>query len=223
MPTFSMPASCPSQLPSSHTTWLRLARRGTSSASMRGSRTSRRSSGSCFAIPTPPSRIPGIRTAYGGPRMVSIRTSPGIGPWVRPSPEQSKVTFVVRVRGKGLPPEGPNGVPACGRPMDRAGRAHVLGFAVVLGVALLLLYGLLPALGRRVGIRETPAYFLAVALVPVALWLIPAFSRALARAAFEAHRKLFGKGGVYVRLPGSEPTRLRDTSSCASAPSRSRS
>ena len=95
--------------------------------------------------------------------------------------------------------------------MDRAGRAHVLGFVVVLGVALLLHYGLLPALGRRVGIRETPAYFLAVALVPVALWLIPAFSRALARGAFEAHRKLFGKGGVYVRLPGSEPIRLRDT------------
>jgi len=99
----------------------------------------------------------------------------------------------------------------CGRPVDRAGKAHILGFAVVLGVALLLHYGLLPALGRRVGIRETPAYFLAVALVPVALWLIPAFSRALARGAFEAHRKLFGKGGVYVRLPGSEPTRLRDT------------
>ncbi|HWM51918.1 MAG TPA: hypothetical protein VNP71_01985 [Thermoplasmata archaeon] len=95
--------------------------------------------------------------------------------------------------------------------MDRAGRAHVLGFVVVLSVALLLHYGLLPALGRRVGIRETPAYFLAVALVPVALWLIPAFSRALARGAFQAHRKLFGKGGVYVRLPGSEPIRVRDT------------
>src|SRR5207244_3961381 len=53
--------------------------------------------------------------------------------------------------------------------------------------------------------------FLAVALLPVALWLIPAFSKVLARGAFEAHRKLFGKGGVYVRLPGSEPIRLRDT------------
>ena len=95
--------------------------------------------------------------------------------------------------------------------MDRAGRAHVLGFAVVLGVALLLHYGLLPVLGRRVGIRETPAYFLAVALLPVALWLIPAFSKVLARGAFETHRKLFGKGGVYVRLPGSEPIRLWDT------------
>src|SRR5256712_11418552 len=101
--------------------------------------------------------------------------------------------------------------PLCGRPVDRAGKAHILGFAVVLGVALLLHYGLLPALGRRAGIRETPAYFLAVALVPVALWLIPTFSGALARGAFEAHRKLFGKGGVYVRLTASEPIRLRDT------------
>src|SRR2546425_5132851 len=57
--------------------------------------------------------------------------------------------------------------PLCGRPVDRAGKAHILGFAVVLGVALLLHYGLLPALGRRAGIRETPGYFLAVALVPV--------------------------------------------------------
>src|SRR5881296_897915 len=207
----SMPGSCRSRLRSSRTTWQRLALPGTSSPSMRGSRTSRRSSGSCFAIPTSPSRIPGLRTACGEPRMVSIRTSPGIGPWARPSSERSKITFAVRGRGRGLPPEGPNGVPACGRSMDRAGRAHVLGFVVVLGVALLLHYGLLPVLGRRVGIRETPAYFLAVALVPVALWLIPAFSRALARGAFEAHRKLFGKGGVYVRLPGSEPIRLRDT------------
>src|SRR5213594_2194288 len=143
--------------------------------------------------------------------MVSIRTSPAIGPWASPSPERSKITYAVRGRSRGLPPEGPNGVPACGRSMDRAGRAHVLGFAVVLGVALVLHYGFLPALGRRVGIRETPAYFLAVALVPVALWLIPAFSKVLARGAFEAHRKLFGTGGVYVRLPGSEPIRLRDT------------
>src|ERR1700757_345461 len=95
--------------------------------------------------------------------------------------------------------------------VDRAARTHFLGFVVVLGVALLLHYGLLPFLGRRVGIRETPAYFLAVALVPVGLWLIPAFSRALARGAYEAHRKIFGKGGVYVRLPASEPVRLGDT------------
>jgi len=95
--------------------------------------------------------------------------------------------------------------------VDRAARSHILGFVVVLAVALFLHYGFLPFVGRRVGIRETPAYFLALALVPVALWLIPAFSRALARGAYEAHRKLFGKEGVYVRLPAVEPVRVRDT------------
>src|SRR5438552_211095 len=64
--------------------------------------------------------------------------------------------------------------------VDRAARTHILGFVVVLAVALVLHYGFLPFFGRRVGIRETPAYFLAIALVPVALWLVPAFSRALA-------------------------------------------
>ncbi|HYT18017.1 MAG TPA: hypothetical protein VEO18_07195 [Thermoplasmata archaeon] len=99
----------------------------------------------------------------------------------------------------------------CRPVVDRAARAHILGFVVVLAVALVLHYGLLPVLGRRVGIRETPTYFLAVALVPVALWLIPPYSRALSRGAYAAHRKLFGKDGVYLRLPSSEPIRLRDT------------
>src|SRR6266704_2130393 len=87
----------------------------------------------------------------------------------------------------------------CRPVVDRAARAHILGFVVVLAVALVLHYGLLPVLGRRVGIRETPTYFLAVALVPVALWLIPPYSRALSRGAYAAHRKLFGKDGVYLR------------------------
>src|SRR5947208_5983872 len=95
--------------------------------------------------------------------------------------------------------------------MDRAARTHILGFIVVFAVALVLHYGFLPFFGRRVGIRETPAYFLAIALVPVSLWLVPAFSRALARGAYEAHRTLFGGDGVYVRLPAAEPVRLRDT------------
>src|SRR5438552_11717336 len=37
------------------------------------------------------------------------------------------------------------------------------------------------------------------------------FEGALARGAYEAHRKLFGGEGVYVRLPAAEPVRLRDT------------
>src|SRR2546425_3130368 len=95
--------------------------------------------------------------------------------------------------------------------VDRAARRHILGFVVVLAVALFLHYGVLPFFVRRVGIRETPAYFLAIALVPIALWLVPAFSRALARGAYEVHRKIFGRGAVYVRLPAAEPIRARDT------------
>ena len=45
--------------------------------------------------------------------------------------------------------------------MDPAARAHLRGFGVVLVVAVILHYGLLPILGRRVGVRETPIYFLA--------------------------------------------------------------
>jgi len=103
-------------------------------------------------------------------------------------------------------------------PVDRAARTHILGFVVVLGVALGIHYGILPFLVRRVGVREVPAYFLAVALVPVGLWLVPSFSRALARGAFEAHRRLLGKGGVYVRLPIPEPVRFRDTALMAIGP-----
>ena len=102
--------------------------------------------------------------------------------------------------------------------MDRAARTHILGFVVVLGVALGIHYGILPFLVRRVGVREVPAYFLAVALVPVGLWLVPSFSRALARGAFEAHRRLLGKGGIYVRLPIPEPVRFRDTALMAIGP-----
>ena len=102
--------------------------------------------------------------------------------------------------------------------VDRAARRHILGFVVVLGVALGIHYGILPFLVRRVGVREVPAYFLAVALVPVGLWLVPSFSRALARGAFEAHRRLLGKGGIYVRLPIPEPVRFRDTALMAIGP-----
>src|SRR5437879_2798702 len=95
--------------------------------------------------------------------------------------------------------------------VDRAARTHTLGFVVVLAVALLLHYGVLPFFGRQAGMWGPPAHLLARALVPVALWLVPAFSRALARGAYEAHRKLFGGEGVYVRLPAAEPIRLRHT------------
>src|SRR3989442_3691682 len=95
--------------------------------------------------------------------------------------------------------------------VDRAARRHILGFVVVLAVALFLHYGVLPFFVRRVGIRETPAYFLAIALVPIALWLVPAFSRAVARSASEVPPKIFCRAAGYVRFAPARPIPARDT------------
>jgi hypothetical protein len=102
-----------------------------------------------------------------------------------------------------------------GKPvMEKTVRTHLLGFLVVSVVALLLHFVVLPILRLRVpGIRNEPLYWLALiaALVPVFLWLIPRFSRGLARGTYEFHRRFFGKKGTYVRLPMPEPVRFRDT------------
>jgi hypothetical protein len=114
--------------------------------------------------------------------------------------------------------------------MDRAARTHLLGFLTVLAVALVFHYFLLPIvvlpiLGLRVpgGVRYEPIYWLALvaALVPVVLWLFPRFSDGLARATFEFHRRIFGRGGTYVRLPVSELCVSRTPCCSQSGPSRS--
>jgi hypothetical protein len=105
--------------------------------------------------------------------------------------------------------------------MERTVRTHLLGFIVVSVVALLLHYIVLPFLRLRVPeVRAEPLYWLALiaALVPVFLWLIPRFSRGLARGAYEFHRRFFGKKGTYVRLPMPEPVRFRDTALLAIGP-----
>jgi hypothetical protein len=105
--------------------------------------------------------------------------------------------------------------------MERTVRTHLLGFIVVSVVALLLHYVVLPILRLRVPeVRAEPLYWLALiaALVPVFLWLIPRFSRGLARGAYEFHRRFFGKKGTYVRLPMPEPVRFRDTALLAIGP-----
>jgi hypothetical protein len=105
--------------------------------------------------------------------------------------------------------------------MEKTVRTHVLGFLVVSVVALALHYVVLPILGLRVpGGRSEPLYWLALvaAMVPVILWLIPRFSRGLARGTFEFHRRFFGKNGTYVRLPMAEPVRFRDTALLAIGP-----
>ncbi len=96
--------------------------------------------------------------------------------------------------------------------MDRGVvRTHLLGFAVVLGVAILFLLLLFPRFGGRIVERSFPIYFLSVSVVPVALWLLPPFVRVLTHATFKAHQGIAGRGGSYVRVPEERNRRFRDT------------
>jgi len=101
------------------------------------------------------------------------------------------------------------------RLMDKTARTHLAGFLIVAVVALVLHYIVLPILRLRVAeFRAEPLYWLALiaALVPVLLWLIPRFSRGLARVTYGFHRRfLGGKNGTYVRFPKPTPVRFRDT------------
>ena len=99
-----------------------------------------------------------------------------------------------------------------------ATRAHLLGFAAVLAVAVLLLLLLFPVVGRRIATRDVPLYFVTVALVPVVLWLFPPFIRSLTRGTYRAHRATAGKDGAYIRVPRPRPLRFRDTALLAIGP-----
>ncbi len=100
---------------------------------------------------------------------------------------------------------------------QHATRTHVVGFVVVLGVAVLLLLLLFPAFGGRIVERAVPIYFLTVALIPVVLWLLPPFVRALTHGTYRAHRAMNRKG-VYVRVPAEQAIRFRDTALMAIGP-----
>src|SRR2546430_17054824 len=99
----------------------------------------------------------------------------------------------------------------CSGMVRDATRVHLVGFAWVLGVAVILLLLLFPVLGRRIATRDLPIYFITVAVVPIVLWLFPPFVRALARSTYRAHRAIAGKGGLYVRVPRPRAIRFRDT------------
>lgn len=92
-----------------------------------------------------------------------------------------------------------------------ATRVHLVGFAWVLGVAVILLLLLFPVVGRRIATRDLPIYFITVAVVPIVLWAFPPFVRAVARSTYRAHRAVAGKGGFYVRVPKPREVRFRDT------------
>src|SRR5438309_2695966 len=143
--------------------------------------------------------------------MVSIRTSAGIGPWVRPSPERSKITFVVRVRGRGPASGRTKWCSGCaGGPWTARARRTFSDSPSCSASRSSCTTGSsrpwddAPGFGRRPHTSSRSLWF------PWPCGSSPLSPGRLLEA-FEAHRKLFGKGGVYVRLPGSEPIRLRDT------------
>src|SRR5438132_12566524 len=122
--------------------------------------------------------------------MGSTRTWPDTARWGRRSRERSRATCVGPF-GEAQRILGRTAIECWAArskwslrlraPVDRAARAHVLGFVVVLGVALGIHYGILPFLVRRVGIREVLPYFLALSLVPVAPLRFPCSSCARRR------------------------------------------
>src|SRR5256885_15841508 len=121
--------------------------------------------------------------------------------------------------GRSLVGEGPRdgtrrkgdmGGRVCSGMVRDATRVHLVGFAWVLGVAVILLLLLFPVVGRRIATRDLPIYFITFAVVPIVLWAFPPFVRAVARSTYRAHRAMAGKGGFYVRVPKPREVRFRD-------------
>lgn len=73
---------------------------------------------------------------------------------------------------------------------------HAFGIAVATGLAL----GFLSLTSRRIG-RDVSLVYLIIAVVPLALWAVPSFLRALAATSLRAHRAIVRHAGFYVRLP----------------------
>lgn len=106
------------------------------------------------------------------------------------------------------------------------GKAHLAGVVVASAASVVLLATLVPHLAdlvfppgeRTTGIRGVSRYYVTVALIPVILWLLPPFVRALGRLAYGAHRALLGRDGFYVRFPMPRRVRFADTALLALGP-----
>jgi hypothetical protein len=101
----------------------------------------------------------------------------------------------------------------------RPWKTHLLGLLATSLVATFLLVTLVPYLARTLfspplrgyGARFELLYYLIVAMIPVLVWLIPAFVRQLAHTAYNAHRALLGRSGFYIRYPIPSPPHFRTT------------
>jgi hypothetical protein len=104
---------------------------------------------------------------------------------------------------------------------------HLLGITATVAVAVTLLVTLVPygasslfspPLKGYSSLRSELFYYLAVALVPVAIWLVPPLVRHLGMGMVGIHRLILGRSGFYVRFPGRSPLRFRNTLLMSLAP-----
>src|SRR5438046_10491128 len=133
---------------------------------------------------------------------------------MNPQPRGSRTPWMAEVggdsRGRGRRKRHMVGG-VCSCMFRDATRVHLVGFAWVLGVAVILLLLLFPVVGRRIATRDLPIYFITVAVVPIVLWAFPPFVRAVARSTYRAHRAVAGKGGVFVGVPQPRHARFSGT------------
>jgi hypothetical protein len=104
---------------------------------------------------------------------------------------------------------------------------HLVGVVAAVVVAVLLLVTLIPygasslfspPLKGYSSLRFELLYYLIVALLPVAIWLIPPLVRHLGIGMIGIHRMILGRSWFYVRFPRPSPLRFRNTLLMSLAP-----
>jgi hypothetical protein len=104
---------------------------------------------------------------------------------------------------------------------------HLVGIVVCVVVAVVLLLTLVPygastlfspPLRGYSSLRFELFYYLIVALLPVAIWLVPPLNRHLGMEMIRIHRIILGRSGFYVRFPKRTPLRFRNTLLMSLAP-----
>jgi hypothetical protein len=97
-------------------------------------------------------------------------------------------------------------------------QVHLFSLLTISLLAVVLLLTLIPYAARTFfspplrgygGVRFELVYYLTVALIPIALWLVPAFVRYLAHTAYSVHKAIFGRSGFYIRYLTKTPLHFR--------------
>ena len=99
-------------------------------------------------------------------------------------------------------------------------RIHLTAIMIAVAVAVTLLTTLVPYAARYFftpplegynRVRGEVFYYLAIGLIPVALWLVPFFTRRLAQMTITLRKRFFAKSDFYIRFPTERSTRFRTT------------